>query len=445
MAAVKTQELPRKLGLVDSAAIVIGTMIGSAIFIVPSSVARNVRSPGMILAIWLVAGLISYFGALAYAELGAMMPATGGQYVFLRESFGSLWAFLCGWSFFLAARSGGVATVAAGFPIYLSYFFPLSPALSRLIAAALIAVLTAVNYRGIAMGAAVQKCLTFLKVLGLAVLIGAAFLSAPHAAPSRSSPDLSWNQFGVAMIACLWAYNGWVAISFVAGEVREPERNFSRSLVIGVAAVIVLYLLANLAYLRVLPIEEIAASERVGAAVAERAMGPVGAALLSLTILLSIAGTTNGNMMTAPRLYFAQARDGLFFSRFGEVHPRFQVPSFAILGQGIWAAILALSGSYEKLFAYSVFAFWIFYGMTAAAVLVLRRKYPDHPRPYKMWGYPVTPLLFTAISFWFVVNTLFTRPETSLPGLILMASGVPMYYIWRKRRKQGEKSFRPHH
>jgi APA family basic amino acid/polyamine antiporter len=429
-------ELPRKLGLFDSTSIVIGTIIGSAIFIVPNSVAQNLHSTPMILSIWIIAGALSFLGALAYAELGAMMPATGGQYVFLRESYGPLWGFLCGWSFFLAARSAAIAGVAVGFSLYLSYFVPMSPLFSKLTASGLILLLTAVNYRGIRVGATVQNLFTSLKVLGLALLIGGAFLAPAHNVAPSPAPAFSLSQFGVAMIAGLWAYNGWFAISLVAGEVRNPQRNLPLSLIIGVTTVIGIYLLANVAYMRILPIPEIAKTERVAATVAEHTMGAAGATLVTLTILISTFGTTNGNLMTTPRLYFAQARDGLFFEKFGSVHPRFETPAVAIVGQGIWAAVLAASGSYEVLFSYATFTFWVFYGMTVAGVLILRRKYPDMPRPYKMWGYPVTPLVFVAVAAWFVANTLISKPGPSSVGLLIILSGVPAYFAWRRREQK---------
>src|SRR5581483_6770594 len=356
-------ELPRKLGALDALNIVVGTIIGSAIFVVPSTVAQNLSSPWMMLAAWVLAGFLSLFGALGYAELGAMIPATGGQYVFLREAWGPLWGFLCGWTFMLAARSGAIAAVAAGFAIYLSHFVPLTPVVSRIVAAALILSLTFVNYRGVRLGANVQNIFTAFKVLGLLVLIVSALASGWNFEGFRSAPgrDLSEARFGLGIIACLWAYNGWYAISFVAGEIKDPGRNLPRAIIFGTGLVIVIYVLANVAYLKTLTLPEIAAADRVAAAAAARTMGAAGAIFVSLTILISTFGTTNGNMMTAPRLYCAQARDGLFFRSFGRVHPRFETPYISIWGQGIWAAVLALSGSYVQLMAYATFTFWIFY------------------------------------------------------------------------------------
>jgi|SRR5579859_245502 len=427
-------ELPRKLGLVDATAILIGTVIGSAIFLVPSAVARNLPSAGLMLMVWSLTGVLTFFGALAYAELGAMIPATGGQYVYLREAYGPMAGFLSGWASFLVMQSGGIATLAAAFSIYLSYFIPLSPVAGKLASVLLIAVLTLVNYRGVRLGARVQRVFTFLKLAGLTVIVVSAFLTPRHVemvAPTNLA-GFSWSSFGVAMIACLWAYEGWNCVSFVAGEVKRPERNLPLALSLGTAALIAIYLSANLAYMRVLTVPEIAATDRVAARVSEVTMGPIGGTLVSLTILLSIVGASNGAILTFARAYFAQARDGLFFRSVGNVHPRFETPHIAIVVQGIWAAVLATSGSYERLFSYVIFAAWIFYGMAVLGVVVLRRKAPDLPRPYKMWGYPVTPLAFVAVASWFVINTVITTPVSSLIGLAIVAAGVPVYYIWRR-------------
>ncbi len=429
----RTAELPRVLSLSDATAVVAGIMIGSGIFLVPNTVAQQLPSTGWILAVWTVCGLHSLLGALAYAELGAMLPATGGQYVFLREAYGPLWAFLCGWSFFLVVQTGSLATLAVGFSIYFGHFVPLPPVLSKLPALVAIALLTWVNCRGVRLGAAVQKVFTVLKVAGLAALIVIPWLAGtPEAAQKPAGEGFAWSGFGVAMIACLWTYKGWQTLSFVTGEIREPQKNVQRALVLGVSLVTVLYLLANFAYLRVLPIEEIARTPRVAAAAAARAIGPAGASLVSLIIVLSIFGTINGNLLASPRMYFAQARDGLFFRRLAEVHPRFRTPHVALIVQGVWGGLLALVASYSSLFSYVIFAAFIFYGMTVVGVIVLRRKRPELARPYRMWGYPATPLLFAAVTLWFVVNTILTTPVPSLIGLLFISTGVPAYYLWRR-------------
>ena len=430
-------ELPRKLGLPDSSAIVVGTIIGSGIFVVPNLVARSLPSEPWILAAWVVSGVLSFFGALAYAELGAMIPATGGQYVFLREAYGPLIGFLCGWTYFFVIISAAIAWLSITFTTYLGYFVPLSTAASKAIAVGLIAAVTLINYRGVAAGAAVQKAFTLLKVLGLAVLVAAACFSTPHHAPavqaSSGAGAITLTGFGVAMIACLLSYDGWVALSFVAGEVKDPKRNLPLALAVGLALAIAIYVVANVAYLRVLTPQEIAAAPRVGALVAERTMGTAGGAFVSATILLSIVGAINGWAMATPRIYFAQARDGLFFRRFAAVHPRFQTPYLSIVMFGAWSALLAITGTYETLASYAMYAAWIFYGLTAFAVPVLRRKQPNRPRPYRMTGYPVTLVVFGAVALGFVVNTIVATPGPAIAGTLLIAAGVPVYFIWKHK------------
>lgn len=436
MQASPPSDLPRKLGLVDSLSIVVGTMIGSGIFLVPFSIAQTVPSTEWILAVWVVAGLVSLCGALAFAELGAMAPAAGGQYAHLREAFGPFWAFLFGWGLFLVIRSGGTATLAVGFAIYLGQFVPLTPVTSKLASVAIIAVLTWVNYRGVRLGAGVQNVLTFAKVAGIVLLIGSAVF---YDAPSKMSwtgpgVDMTISTFGVAMIACLWSYQGWFSVSWVAGEVRNPARDLPVALALGVAIVMAIYLSANLAYFKVLGLEGIAANERVAAAAAELTFGAGGGTIVALIILISISGAINSGILSAPRVYFAQARDGLFFRKFGEIHPVYETPAFSVAMQGAWAIVLAVSGTYERLFSYVIFTSWLFYGLTVAGVFVLRKRYPDHPRPYRMWGYPVTPALFCLIAFGFVINTIITRPGPAGLGLLLLASGVPAYYWWKRSR-----------
>jgi basic amino acid/polyamine antiporter, APA family len=424
-------ELPRKLGLLDSSAIVVGTIIGSGIFLVPNLVARSLPSAPWIIAVWIFTGVLSFFGALAYAELGAMIPATGGQYVFLREAYGPMWGFLCGWTYFFVVISAAIGWLAITFTNYLGYFAPLTPGLAKCVAVALIAAITLVNYRGVTVGAAVQKLFTLMKVAALGILVVASFLGPVHAAPETAAGAVTLSGFGVAMISCLLSYDGWAALSLVAGEVKDPKRTLPVALATGVGLAIAIYVLANLAYLRVLSVSEIAATARVGALAAERTLGPIGGAFVSFTILMSIVGAINGWAMTAPRIYFAQARDGLFFRRFGDIHPRFQTPYVSILTFGAWSALLALTGTYETLASYAMYAAWIFYGLTAMAVLVLRRKQPGRPRPYRMTGYPVTLLIFAAVALGFVVNTLIATPGPAIVGTLLVAAGVPVYFTWR--------------
>lgn len=426
-------QLPRRLGLLDATLIVVGIVIGSGIFLLPNLIARSLPSGTAIIGVWLAAGVLSYFGALAYAELGAMMPATGGQYVYLREAYGEWCAFLCGWVFTLAAVPGGIAFLAVGFAIYLDQFIPLSPGSRTAVSLALVSVLSVINAIGVREGAWVQRVFTSLKIVGLLLVITAAIL-APSAAGTRNPelPPLTYGGFGIAMAACLMAYNGWSYVSFVAGELKRPERNLPRALTLGMGVVMALYVFANLAYLHVMQIPEIAASERVGAAVAQRVMGPTGATVLSAVVLLSIIGAINGCILTGARIPFAQARDGLFFASFGRIHPRFETPAFAIAMQAIWTCVLIVTGSYQSLSSYTIISAWIFYTLSVAAVWVLRRKAPNAPRPYRMWGYPVTLWVFVAVSLWFLLDALANQPKVSLIALALAAAGVPSYLLWRR-------------
>jgi basic amino acid/polyamine antiporter, APA family len=428
------QDLPRRLGLADSVAIVIGIIIGGGIFLVPNLVAQSLGSAPLIIAVWVFAGIVTFFGALACAELGAAWPVTGGQYIYLRDAYGPVAGFLYGWSSLTVARSAQVGWLAVVFTLYLGYFVPLGPWVSKAVGVGAIAFFAWINYRGAHAGAIVQKLFTTAKVAGLLLIVVSAFLAPAHAAVTPTAPaGFTMSSFGVALIACLLAYDGWVQLTFVAGEIRNPQQNVMRALALGTAAVIAIYLLANLAYLRVLSIPELAASGHVGASAAERTLGAMGGRLVSAIILISILGTLNGCFLTTPRVYFAQAADGLFFRRFAEIHPRYQTPAFAIVAQAVWSIALVLTGSYESLIDYALFAMWLSYGVMVGAVLVLRRTRPDAPRPYRMWGYPVTPLLFLAVTAWFLGNMLVTKPGPSLASLGLMATGLPAWLIWKGR------------
>jgi APA family basic amino acid/polyamine antiporter len=435
--------LLRSLGMVDASTIVIGIVIGSGIFVLPNLIAKELPSGIAIVSVWMVSGVLSFFGALAYGELGAMIPATGGQYVYIREAYGPLWAFVCGWTFMLAVLAGGTAWLTVTFSIYLGQFVHLTPMVSKLMSVALLATLSAVNYVGVRESAWVQRFFTLLKIIGLLVLIGAAFRSTKTLAPAAATaPTLfSLGHFGMAMAACLMAYNGWSYVSFVAGEVKDPQRNLVRSLAIGMAVVAVLYISANIAYLKVMSLSQIAASERVGAELATRTMGSIGATFVSVTVLLSIVGAVNGCILTAARLPFAQAQDGLFFAPFGRVHPRFQTPAFAILCGGIWTAILILTGSYETLYSYAILAAWIFYTMGVASVYILRKKMPNAVRPYRMWMYPYTLWLFVAVSVWFIGNAFITQPRPSLMAIVIVATGIVAYLVWERTGRGTRQDF----
>ena len=298
----------------------------------------------------------------------------------------------------------------------------------------LVVILSAVNYVGVRESVWVQRLFSSLKIGGILLLVGSAFLlpAIQQPAPLTNASGISMGQFGAAMVACLMAYNGWTYISFVAGEVRDPERTLPRDLSLAMGIVIALYVLANVAYLRLLPIDEIAMSERVGATLATRTMGTSGGDVLSVVVLFSIIGAVNGCILTGARIPFAQAKDGLFFRGFARIHPRFHTPALAIAVQAAWTAVLIASGSYKNLVSYAIIAAWIFYTVSVAAVFVLRRRFPDARRPYKMWGYPYTLLVFLGVSIWFIANSFVMQPVPSFWALAIVGSGVPAYAIWRK-------------
>src|SRR5215471_18738677 len=430
------RELPRKLGLLDSAAIVTGTIIGAGIFLVPNLVARSLPSAAWIVGAWIFTGVLSFFGALAYAELGAMIPATGGQYVFLREAWGPLCGFLCGWTYFFVVLSASIAWLSITFTNYLGYFLPMDATTAKVVAVAVIALMTLINYRGVRTGAAVQNLFTAIKLGTLLVLICSAFFAgtpAPSSPPNAITPPITLSGFGVAMISCVLTYDGWVALSFMAGEVKNPKRNLPLGIALGLAAAMAVYVLAILAYTRVLSVAEIAGTDRVGALAAERVLGAAGGKFIAFSILMSIGGGLNGWSMTAPRIYFAQARDGLFFRQFAAIHPRFETPYISILMFGAWSALLALTGTYETLAAYAMFAAWVFYALTSLGVIVLRRTQPDRERPYRMTGYPVTLLIFALVAIGFVVNTFIATPGPAIIGSLFIASGVPVYFWWKRK------------
>jgi len=431
-------QLLRVLGLREATSIVMGIMIGTGIFLVPAAITRAMGTRNGALSVWAVAGLFSLFGALSFAELAAMMPQAGGQYVFLREAYGPLLGYLCGWSFFVATQTGGISVLAVGFAEYVNEFLPLTPGEMKAAAALAIAALTAINYLGIRQGGLVQSVLTGLNVGALValILLGYVLVRGVPAAPATLAVPTGHRfltSFGVAMVAAFWAYEGWNVCTFAAGEVRRPERNVPLALVLGTAAVMVIYLILNLVYYRVLPIDQVAYSSRVGADAAVRIFGQAGSRLVSLLIIIATLGSLNGSILAAPRVYYAMAKDGLFFRWCARVHPRFHTPHRALVVQGVWAITLVTAGTYEQLFTFVIFAAFVFYALGAGAVVVLRRKRPDAPRPYRVFGYPYVPMLFVLGTAWFLGNTLWEAPREAGFGVLLLAAGVPAYWFWRWR------------
>jgi APA family basic amino acid/polyamine antiporter len=451
--------LKRDLGLWSAVALVIGTVIGSGIFIVPNTMIRNAGTPGLVFVIWIVGGLMSLSGALSYAELSAAMPGAGGEYVYLRAAYGPLWSFLYGWTQMWVAKSGSIATLATAFFLYLSNFHPglkqtvgqipiplgvngapLDVNIGQILGMALIMALGGLNYLGVKIGGEVQVLVTICKVGLIAgvVLVGLGTghgsLANFQSVTSVTASNGAVAAFFVALVGALWAYDGWNNVSMVASEIQEPQRNLPRALIGGVLAVMAIYLLANLAYFYVLPADEVASSDLVAADMMRKIYGAAGAKIVSVAAMISIFAALNGSILTGSRVPYAMAADGLFFRSVAKVHPQFRTPGTSILALSAWSAILVLSGRYDQLFTYVIFASWILYGMTTAAVLVLRYKQPNMDRPYRTFGYPVVPVVFVLSALGLVISTLFNSPRESLMGLSLVLLGLPFYYYWSKQR-----------
>jgi basic amino acid/polyamine antiporter, APA family len=399
---------------------------------------------GLALLVWIVGGVVSFLGALTYAELGAMHPDAGGLYSYIRDSFGPLPAFLYGWTSFLVIASGSVAALAVAFSAYLGQLVPLSPIGARVVSVAMIAVIAIVNIRGTRGSATVENWTTSAKV-GALVLIGLGLLVVGKGWAARG-PDATiwpaaWNGsslsgVGLAMIGVLWAYEGWQYVTFSAGETRDPQRVFPRAIGAATFALVVLYLLANLGYIAALGPAAAAGSDHIAADAVGAVLGPVSGKLLSALVLVSIFSATNGLLLTAPRLYYSMARDGVFFARLGTVSERFGTPAAAIVVLAAWGALLAASGTFEQLLTYVVFAGWIFYGLGALSVFPSRRRHPTAVRPFRTPGYPVTPLLFVASAALLVLNTLREQPLRAVIGLSAVLLGTPAFYLWRARSRR---------
>jgi APA family basic amino acid/polyamine antiporter len=434
--------LPRVLGFIDIIGIIVGGVIGSGIFIVPANIAKDVVSPIWLMAVWIFGGLLAFFGALTLSELSAMYPHAGGMYVYLREAYGSLIAFLFGWTLFLVIDSGTVATLAVAFSSkYLPHFFPLTTFLSKVIAVLVIAFLVVVNYIGVRWGALLQNLLTFIKFGALMAVCGVIFFFGKGNTKNFFEPSPTFSpdfigKFGIALVAALWAYKGWETATFSAGEVKKPEKNLPLGLFVGTLIVILIYLIANLAYLYVIPAPEMAGSDRIASDAMGKVVGPVGASIIAFIILFSITGAANGTVLTGPRVYFAMARDGLFFKRVADVHKKFLTPHVSIVIIGIWSAILSLTGTFEQLFTYVIFGEWLFFSLVGLSVIVLRFKKPDITRPYKTWGYPVTPIFFILSAIFISVNTLIREFWNSIAGLLIISLGIPFYIYWKKPFKK---------
>jgi APA family basic amino acid/polyamine antiporter len=447
--------LKRALGLWSAVSIVVGTVIGSGVFLVPSTMISKLGSVHMLFVVWVVAGLLSLFGALTYAELAAAMPEAGGEYVYLSAAYGPFWGFLYGWTQFWVAKSGSIATLAAGFYTYLSAFVPalaqpvavlpyhIGPGGSlleihygQLVAIGIILMLAVVNYMGVRSGGGLQVFVTFVKMLCIAaiIVVGLFCGRGEIAHFSQHIPAVTGIAgFFAAMVSALWAYDGWNNVSMVSSEIQQPGKNLPRALIFGTLAVVVTYLLINVAYFYVLSPQQVADSHRVAADMMSGLYGTVAGKAVSIAVLISIFAALNGSILTGGRVPYAMARDGLFFKTMAVVQPKFRTPGNSMIWLSLWSSVVILSGWYDDLYNFVIFGSWILYLMTAVSVFVLRRKQPNLYRPYRVLAYPVVPVLFIGVAALLLVSTLQTRPRESLMGLFLMALGIPFYFYWRRK------------
>jgi APA family basic amino acid/polyamine antiporter len=450
-------DLVRGLGLWSAVAIVIGDTIGTGIFLVTSDMARAVGSATLVFAAWLIGGLIVLFGAFCYAELGAAFPKAGGPYVYLNRGLGPLWGFLFGWMSSFLERPVAMATLAAGFLRFLGFLFPIvtTPLFAyhigryeftftaaQPLAALVVIAVTAVNYLSVRLGGAIQLVLTSLKIATIVLIVVGGVLFGKHhaiaAAPVAASigmPSLSWATIGAvltALVPAMWAYNGFNDLGDVGEEIQRPEKNIPRAIILGLLTVGGLYLLANIIYFRILPFAAIAQSPHVASDVVQLFAGTRGAAWLTVAMAVSALGALHVVVLTGARIPYAMARDDLFFQFANRIHPSFRTPSGSLIFLGSLAALLALSGTYEELYSLFVFAVWIFFALTAIALLRLRNIEPNLSRPYRAWGYPLTPLIFLAAAIALTANLWMVRPIRSTLGLLVILAGVPFFHRWRK-------------
>jgi len=478
-------ELLRQIGLIAAVAFAIGSVIGSGIFKKPGLMASQLESPLLLLAVWVVAGLMTLFGVLSIAEIAGMFPAAGGQYIYFNKSYGDFAGYLYGWAVFIVIQTGSIASIAYVFSDSLGYFFRfprLGPAWEAFAlhipglgsitpfkfiglkgsTILLIVFLTVINYLGVRLGSAVQVLFTSLKIVVILAIVALAFAVGNGDVAHFTQSGVSFSNgyapvflaFIIAMAGAFWAYDGWINLTYLAGEIKNPQKNMPRAMIISAATFITLYLLVNLAYFYIIPAKVMGAkylaaeaggqSYLVATDVATSFLGNWGGSLIAIAIMISTFGTTNGTLMMSARVYYAMAKEKLFFRKLQHVHPRYRTPGPSLIVQGVWTSVLILSGTFDQLTDMLIFVSWIFYAAAALGVIVLRRKLPDHERPYRVWGYPLVPVLFIVFAMVYVVFTLYSDISNyangraplinSLFGLLLVAAGIPGYLFWKRRK-----------
>jgi len=460
----KRLELVRGLGAWASGAIVVGTMIGTGIFLKPAEMAREGRSVSVVFAAWIIGAILSIFGAFSFAELGSMIPEAGGEYAYLRRGFGPVYGFLFGWMHSIVGRPSSLASISAGMMRFLSFLLPVVAAplftihiaipgltgwikpydfvftWAQPLAVGWLLIMTGINYLGVRLGGAVQVFLTTIKIMSVAIVIGVAFFSP---APAARAADPFWPPAGMGgaaifsaflatLAAALWAYDGWEDLNLVGSEVENPQKNFPRALVGGVAFVAVIYLLFSAACLKVLPFETVAASQHIASDVVEHIKGATAATWITLAMAISALGSMNSSVLSGARVGYAMARDGIFFKIADGIHPKFRTPARSLIFQGVLASLMALTGTFEELTNLFIFAAWIFYAFAVVALFRMRKTEPDLPRPYRCWGYPWVPGLFVAGALALTINIWLERPGRSSIGLLLILAGLPFYRRWNR-------------
>src|ERR1700686_3801175 len=461
----KRLELVRGLGAWASAAIVVGTMIGTGIFLKPAEMAREGRSVSVVFAAWIVGAILSIFGAFSFAELGSMIPEAGGEYAYLRRGFGPVYGFVFGWMHSIVGRPSSLASIAAGMMRFLSFLLPgialplftvhiAIPGLAGWIkpydfvftraqplAVVWLLIMTGVNYLGVRLGGAVQIFLTTIKITSVAVVIGVAFFAPASTQASGAQPfwpaagmggGTIFSAFLAALAAALWAYDGWEDLNLVGSEVENPQKNFPRALVGRRSLVGLIYFLFSAAFLKVLPFDAVAASPHIASDVVQHVAGPIAAAWITVAMVVSALGSMNSSVLSGARPTYAMARDGIFFKIADGVHPKYRTPARALIFQCVLASLMALTGTFEELTNLFIFAAWIFYGLAVVALFRLRWTEPDMPRPYRCWGYPWVPGIFVVGALALTVSSWLERPGRSSIGLLLIAAGLPFYRHWRR-------------
>ncbi len=476
----KNGKLVPKLGIFITTSIVIGAVIGSGIFKKPSTMAEQLGSPELLLALWAVAGVITLFGALTNAEVAGLLPHTGGQYIYFQKMYGDFFAYLYGWAIFAVIQTGSIASITYVFSHYAGYFFDLprfSPEVEnqifihipfigdifpvrnigeKLLTIGVISFLSFVNYLGVLFGGRIAGVFTTMKVVAILIIVAAGFLFGNGSSDNFSSDALTNVEYGLAggialaLSGAFWSYDGWNNITYIAGEVKKAQRNIPLALTVGTIIVISVYILINLAYLYIIPIDEMAGSKLVASDLAEKVIGPIGGGLVAAAVMISTFGTSNGAIMVSARVYYAMARDGVFFKKIGFVHPKNKTPANALLIQAVWSCVLVLSGTFDILTNMLIFVSWIFYAMGAYGVFVLRKKMPNAHRPYKVIGYPWLPAIFVAFATVFVIFTLYndilnyvegrTEIINSVFGLALTGIGIPIYVYYKRKNKKLNKN-----